>query len=46
MLSGVIRFTEIVEGDKIAGDKIIEQQITATGRGIAIGRLNIPIWCH
>ena len=37
------KITEIVEGDKVAGDKIIEQQITATGRGIAIGKLNIPL---
>lgn len=37
------KLTEIVEGDKIAGDKLIEQQITATGRGIAIGKLNIPL---
>lgn len=37
------KITEIVEGDKVAGDKIVEQQITATGRGIAIGKLNIPI---
>jgi tetratricopeptide (TPR) repeat protein len=37
------KITEIVEGDKVAGDKIIEQQISATGRGIAIGKLNIPI---
>jgi len=37
------KITEIVEGDKVAGDKIVEQQITATGRGIAIGKLNIPL---
>jgi tetratricopeptide (TPR) repeat protein len=37
------KITEIVEGDKVAGDKIVEQQITATGRGVAIGKLNIPI---
>ena len=37
------KITEIVEGDKVAGDKIVEQQITATGRGIAIGKLNVPI---
>ena len=37
------KITEIVEGDKVAGDQIIEQQITATGRGIVIGKLNIPI---
>lgn len=37
------KITQIVEGDKVAGDKIVEQQITATGRGIAIGKLNIPI---
>ena len=37
------KITEIVQGDKVAGDKIVEQQITATGRGIAIGKLNIPI---
>jgi tetratricopeptide (TPR) repeat protein len=37
------KVTEIVEGDKVAGDKIVAQQITATGRGIAIGKLNIPI---
>jgi tetratricopeptide (TPR) repeat protein len=37
------KITEIVTGDKVAGDKIVEQQITATGRGIAIGKLNIPI---
>jgi tetratricopeptide (TPR) repeat protein len=37
------KITEIVEGDKIAGDKIVEQQITATGRGIAIGKLNVPL---
>jgi tetratricopeptide (TPR) repeat protein len=37
------KITEIVAGDKIAGDQIIEQQITAIGRGIAIGKINIPI---
>ena len=37
------KITEIVAGDKVTGDKIIEQQITATGRGIAIGKLNIPL---
>jgi tetratricopeptide (TPR) repeat protein len=37
------KITEIVEGDKVAGDKIVEQQITATGRSIAIGQLNIPL---
>jgi tetratricopeptide (TPR) repeat protein len=37
------KITEIVEGDKVAGDKIVEQQISATGRGIAIGKLNVPI---
>jgi tetratricopeptide (TPR) repeat protein len=37
------KITEIVEGDKVAGDKIVEQQISATGRGIAIGKLNIPL---
>ena len=37
------KITEVVEGDKVAGDKIVEQQITATGRGIAIGKLNVPL---
>ncbi len=37
------KITEIVQGDKVAGDKVIEQQITATGRSIAIGKLNVPI---
>lgn len=37
------KITEIVEGDKVAGDKIVEQQITATGRSIAIGKLNVPL---
>jgi tetratricopeptide (TPR) repeat protein len=37
------KITQVVEGDQIGGDQIIEQQITATGRGIAIGKLNIPI---
>ena len=37
------KITQIVEGDRIGGDQIIEQQVTATGRGIAIGKLNIPI---
>lgn len=37
------KITEVVQGDKVAGDKLIEQQITASGRGIAIGKLNIPI---
>ena len=32
------KITEIVQGDKVAGDKI-----TASGRGIAIGKLNIPL---
>jgi tetratricopeptide (TPR) repeat protein len=36
------KITHIVEGDQVAGDKIVEQ-VTATGRGIAIGKLNIPI---
>ncbi len=37
------KITEIVAGDKVAGDKIVEQQVTATGGGIAIGKLNVPI---
>ena len=37
------KITQIVEGDQIGGDQIIEQQVTAAGRGIAIGKLNIPI---
>ncbi len=37
------KITEIIEGDKVAGDKIIEQQVTATGRAIAIGKLNLPL---
>ncbi len=32
-----------IGGDVVGRDKIVEQQITATGRGIAIGKLNIPI---
>lgn len=37
------KITEIVEGDKIAGDKHVEQEVSATGRGIAIGKLNVPL---
>jgi tetratricopeptide (TPR) repeat protein len=37
------KVTEVVQGDKVAGDKIVEQQVTASGRGIAIGKLNIPV---
>jgi len=37
------KVTEVVQGDKVAGNKIVEQQITASGRGVAIGKLNIPI---
>jgi tetratricopeptide (TPR) repeat protein len=37
------KVTEVVQGDKVAGDKIVEQQITASGRGVAIGKVNIPI---
>jgi tetratricopeptide (TPR) repeat protein len=32
-----------IGGDVVGRDKIVEQEITATGRGIAIGKLNIPI---
>jgi tetratricopeptide (TPR) repeat protein len=32
-----------IGGDVVGRDKIIEQQITATGRGIAIGKLNVPL---
>jgi hypothetical protein len=32
-----------IGGDVVGRDKIIEQQIAVTGRGIAIGKLNIPI---
>jgi tetratricopeptide (TPR) repeat protein len=37
------KVTQVIEGDQIGGDQIIEQQITATGRGIAIGKLNVPL---
>ncbi len=33
----------IVGGDVVGRDKVVEQQVTASGRGIAIGHLNIPI---
>ena len=32
-----------VAGDVVGRDKIVGQQVTATGRGIAIGNLNIPL---
>ena len=32
-----------IGGDVVGRDKIVEQQVTATGRGIAIGKLNIPL---